>query len=87
MNLNKYDAQGWLYSSEEAADRALALFGHAYVCRGYKRQTDKDAASPTFGLMLPEAQVKPYSVGRNAAKREARAAADRLARKINGAHK
>lgn len=79
MNLNKYDAQGWPYTSEEAAERAFALLDLVYLHRGYKRQTDRDATSPTFGQVIPEPQVKPYNAGRNAAKR--------LARKANGVRK
>lgn len=36
MNLNKYDAQGWPYSPEEAAERAFALLSPVYLYRGAK---------------------------------------------------
>lgn len=79
MNLNKYDAQGWPYSPEEAAERAFALLNPVYLYHGYKRQADRNPSSPTFGMVIPESQTKPYNAGRNAAKR--------LARKANGVRK
>lgn len=71
MNLNKYDAQGFPYTAEEAAERAHAIFAPRYLHHGYKREV-YPAGNPLAGLPIPEATVKPYNVGRNAAKRAAR---------------
>lgn len=68
MNLNKYDAEGYLYTPEEAAERAAAIFMPVYLHKGYP-------ANPVLGangLPVPSAKVLPYNVGRNAAKRAAR---------------
>lgn len=64
MNLTKYDAQGFPYTDEEAFDRAEALFKPRYLARGY-------SADPADRLR--QARIKPYNVGRNAAKRAAKA--------------
>lgn len=33
MNLNKYDSQGYPYTPEEAAERAVAIFGQRFVVK------------------------------------------------------
>lgn len=68
MNLNKYDGQGFPYTPEEAAERAYAFFGQRFVAPGYKRGIDEKTELPRA-----EATIKPYNVGSNTAKREARA--------------
>lgn len=69
MNLNKYDGQGYPYTAEEAAERAYAFFGQRFVAPGCKRGIDEKTGLPRI-----EKTLKPYNVGSNAAKREARAA-------------
>lgn len=71
MNLNKYDAQGFPYTAEEAAERATALFMPHYLCKGYKREV-YPTGNPLAGMPIPEATVKPHDVGRNADKRAER---------------
>lgn len=71
MNLNKYDSQGFPYTAKEAAERAAALFMPHYLAKGYTRKV-YPAGNPMAGMPIPEATVKPYNVGRNAAKRAAR---------------
>ena len=74
MNLNKYDAQGFPYTAEEAAERAAAIFMPHYLVKGYRRLTYTEVRSPIFGMPVPEARVLPHDIGRNAAKRAARQA-------------
>lgn len=83
MNLNKYDSQGYLYTHEEAKARAQAFFVPRYLCHGYKRIIDSDPRSPTYGSVIPEDVVKPYNVGRNAAKRAAKADRAKLLRRLD----
>jgi hypothetical protein len=65
MNLNKYDSRGFLYTAEEAAQRAHDIFGVNYHVKGY----DANPVLGPLGTPLPRALLKPYNVGRNAAKR------------------
>jgi hypothetical protein len=67
MNLNKYDSRGFLYTAEEAAQRAHDIFGVNHLVLGYEAGPKLEAN----GLRLPRTPVKPYNVGRNAAKRAA----------------
>lgn len=71
MNLNKYDAQGYPYTAEEAADRAHAIFAPRMFYAGYKREV-YPAGNPLAGMPIPEAKIKPYNIGRNLKKRAAR---------------
>ena len=80
MNLNKYDSQGFLYTEEEAHERAVAIFQPRYLCQGYKREVCTDLDSKAFGMPIPEPLVKPYNIGRNANKRAAKAAGMSLRR-------
>lgn len=73
MNLNKYHSSGRHYTPEESRYRAMKLFGQTFVSKGYKRETDRNLASPTYGQIIPETRLNPYTVGRNAAKRAAKA--------------
>lgn len=81
MNLNKYDAQGFLYTAEEAAERAHAIFGQRLFYPGYKRQV-YPVGHLLAGLPAPEPKVLPYNVGRNAKKRARKAAWANLLRGI-----
>lgn len=72
MNLNKYDAQGYPYTAEEAAERAHAIFTPRMFYAGYRREV-YPAGNPRAGMPIPEATVRPYNVGRNEMKRHSKA--------------
>lgn len=63
---NKYHSSGRMYTAREYADRKHAL-RHAYLVVGYSHEPLVQTQQRVTG------DCKPYNVGRNAQKRQARA--------------